>query len=176
MDNKDPWNPNPEVRGRIRSALSESHRVLSPSGCLLSITFAGPHFRRPLLKGDRGGGAEFSWRVASDTFGEGEGWYYYLYTLRKGQRAPGDPDSDDEAAKEASNPAMCSSCHSICGTCSSPFPRKLIILIIRTDEHAQAREPLPSMLHEEMDSEEHFLGAFTAEGEEEDTSGAGADC
>ena len=49
VDNKDPWDPCPSVRARLRSALAEAHRVLSPSGCLLSITFAGPHFRRPLL-------------------------------------------------------------------------------------------------------------------------------
>lgn len=98
VDNKDPWDPDPEVRGRIHSALAETHRVLSPSGCLLSITFAGPHFRRPLLRGTAG---EFSWRVASDTFGEGEGWYYYLYTLRKGLRVAGDPQSDDEEARQA---------------------------------------------------------------------------
>lgn len=102
MDNKDPWDPTPEVRGRFRSALTEAHRVLSPAGCLLSITFAGPHFRRPLLKGAAG---EFSWRVASDTFGEGDGWYYYLYTLRKGLRAAGEPDSDDEAQREVLLPA-----------------------------------------------------------------------
>ena len=124
VDNKDPWDPCEAVRERMRTALAEAHRVLAPKGCLLSITFAGPHFRRPLLlarpppsacfapvaacpplalcvprTGPRGQprGLEFScalapqdgpftWRVASDTFGDaadgqepecGSGWCGY---------------------------------------------------------------------------------------------------
>jgi ubiquinone/menaquinone biosynthesis C-methylase UbiE len=49
VDNKDPWNPLPEVRARVATVLSEAHRVLTPHGCLLSITFAAPHFRKPLF-------------------------------------------------------------------------------------------------------------------------------
>ena len=77
MDNKDPWAPSAEVRARVATVLSECHRVLSPTGALRSITFAAPHFRRPLLQSGR-----FSWRVRHDQFGVD--WHYYFYTARKG--------------------------------------------------------------------------------------------
>ena len=44
-----PWAPSEAIRNRIYSALGEAHRVLKPQGVLISMTFAGPHFRRPLL-------------------------------------------------------------------------------------------------------------------------------
>jgi hypothetical protein len=49
VDNKDPWNPSPEVRARVGTVLAECHRVLTARGVLLSITFAAPLFRKPLL-------------------------------------------------------------------------------------------------------------------------------
>jgi len=93
VDNKDPWNPLPEVKARVNTVLSECHRVLSPAGALLSITFAAPHFRRPLLQAGR-----FSWRVRHDQFGAD--WHYYFYTARKGLK--GLDEADD-------TPAACSS-------------------------------------------------------------------
>ena len=64
----------------MATVLSECHRVLAPAGALLSITFAAPHFRRPLLQCGR-----FTWRVRHDQFGTD--WHYYFYTARKGLKA-----------------------------------------------------------------------------------------
>ena len=79
----------------MATVLSECHRVLAPAGALLSITFAAPHFRRPLLQCGR-----FTWRVRHDQFGTD--WHYYFYTARKGLKGL---DEADEAA--ASAPASC---------------------------------------------------------------------
>ena len=97
VDNKDPWNPLPEVKARVATVLSECHRVLSPTGALLSITFAAPHFRRPLLQAGR-----FSWRVQHDQFGAD--WHYYFYTARKGLKALDEADEAPPAAGSSAPP------------------------------------------------------------------------
>ena len=91
VDNKDPWDPSPEVRARVATVLNECHRVLSPTGALLSVTFAAPHFRRPLLQAGR-----FSWRVRHDQFGAD--WHYYFYTARKGLKGLDEADEAPAAA------------------------------------------------------------------------------
>ena len=68
--------------------------MLRPHGVLLSITWDGPHFRRSLLLD-----GAFTWRVRCETFGEGEGWYYYCYTLRKGLKSADDTDDDATAVR-----------------------------------------------------------------------------
>ena len=42
---EDPWHSNPLCTKRMHAWLSEAHRVLSPSGLLVSVSFAQPHFR-----------------------------------------------------------------------------------------------------------------------------------
>ena len=69
----------------MATVLRECHRVLSPRGALLSITFAAPHFRRPLLQSGR-----FTWRVRHDQFGTD--WHYYFYVARKGLKGPDEQD------------------------------------------------------------------------------------
>ena len=101
MDNKDPWHPLPEVRARVATVLSECHRVLAPEGVLLSITFAAPHFRRPLLQAGR-----FTWRIRHDQFGTD--WHYYFYAARKGLKAL---DEQEEAPAAAASFAPINTMH-----------------------------------------------------------------
>jgi len=82
----------------VATVLSECHRVLAPKGALLSITFAAPHFRRPLLQSGR-----FTWRVRHDQFGTD--WHYYFYTARKGLKALDEVEETMPAAA-ASFPAI----------------------------------------------------------------------
>ena len=89
----------PEVRARVATVLSECHRVLAPEGALLSITFAAPHFRRPLLQSGR-----FSWRVRHDQFGTD--WHYYFYTARKGLKGVDEADEDAAPMAAASFPPV----------------------------------------------------------------------
>lgn len=56
------------------------HRVLKPNGIFISITFGQPHFRRPLFDAP-----EFTWSIEWSTFGDG--FHYFFYILRKGQRS-----------------------------------------------------------------------------------------
>ena len=58
-------------------------RVLKQDGVFLSITFAQPHFRRPILLAER-----FTWGMEVGTFGEG--FHYFVYVLRKGARKAAD--------------------------------------------------------------------------------------
>ena len=85
VDNVDPWSVEPGIAARVACVLQECHRVLTPTGALLSVTFSAPHFRRPLLARGR-----FTWRVACDTFG-GE-WAYHFYTCRKGLKREDEVD------------------------------------------------------------------------------------
>lgn len=39
VDNESAWDPSPSVRQRVHTALAEAHRVLTPQGTLLSISF-----------------------------------------------------------------------------------------------------------------------------------------
>ncbi|KAK9808887.1 hypothetical protein WJX72_005851 [[Myrmecia] bisecta] len=83
VDNDSPWDPLPEVKQRVVQMLAETHRVLSPHGCFVSITFAQPHFRRPFLLAP-----QFSWSMKYDTFGET--FHYFVYTMEKGARTEAD--------------------------------------------------------------------------------------
>ena len=58
-------------------------RVLTPSGRLLSITFAQPHFRKPFLTA-----AKYDWRLKLTTVEEGRSFPYFIYALNRGQRLP----------------------------------------------------------------------------------------
>ena len=87
----DPWKPAPEVRARVATVLRECHRVLSPRGVLLSVTFAGPHFRKPLLQD-----GAFTWRCAHDYFGSDDAWHYSFYAMRKGLKQPHEADEPEQ--------------------------------------------------------------------------------
>ncbi|CAI5469646.1 unnamed protein product [Closterium sp. Yama58-4] len=50
VDSESPWHVPPPIVHRVHTALSQAHRVLTPHGRLLSITFGQPHFRRPLYE------------------------------------------------------------------------------------------------------------------------------
>ena len=84
---KDPWNPNEMTIERMHRWLKEAHRVLSPNGLLISISFAQPHFRRLLF--DAKG---YSWIVrdvpyTTELAADVEGiWQYFAYFARKGER------------------------------------------------------------------------------------------
>ncbi len=90
---RDPWNVPADIAATVRRVLEESHRVLRPDGCFISITFSAPHFRRPLLNA-----GAFTWRVAHDTFG-GDSWHYYFYTCRKGLKAPNKVEEEETVEK-----------------------------------------------------------------------------
>eukprot|EP00898_Chlorokybus_atmophyticus_P000149 jgi/Chlat1/1134/Chrsp111S08644 len=82
VDNRSPWDPSAAVLERVDRMLSSIHRVLAPDGVFVSITFAQPHFRKPLFLRKRAheeGG--HGWSVRWDTFGEG--LQYFFYYLRK---------------------------------------------------------------------------------------------
>lgn len=80
VDSGDPWNPRPETVNKVMSMLQQVHRVLKPNGIFISITFGQPHFRRPFFKAP-----EFTWSIDWKTFGDG--FHYFLYILKKGQRS-----------------------------------------------------------------------------------------
>lgn len=77
----------------MATVLRECHRVLSPRGVLLSVTFAGPHFRKPLLQD-----GAFTWRCAHDYFGSDDAWHYSFYALRKGLKQPHEADEPEQQA------------------------------------------------------------------------------
>lgn len=52
----------------------------------LSITFAQPHFRRPFLLAE-----QYTWGMEVASFGEG--FHYFVYTMRKGARKASDTPS-----------------------------------------------------------------------------------
>ncbi|KAL8096999.1 uncharacterized protein LOC141684418 [Apium graveolens] len=81
VDSGDPWNPRPETISKVMEMLKGVHRVLKPDGVFISITFGQPHFRRPIF-----GAPEFNWSMEWSTFGDG--FHYFFYTLKKGQRMP----------------------------------------------------------------------------------------
>eukprot|EP00884_Botryococcus_braunii_P011920 jgi/Botrbrau1/20729/Bobra.0058s0057.1 len=64
----------------------EFGRVLRPSGVFISITFAQPHFRRPLLLAD----PTWDWGWYHTFFGPPGGFQYSLYALRRGTRTAQD--------------------------------------------------------------------------------------
>ena len=56
-----------------------------PGGIFLSITFAQPHFRRPLLLDPA-----FDWGMIAAAFGPPGGFQYFVYALRRGSRTEKD--------------------------------------------------------------------------------------
>lgn len=60
-------------------------RVLTSGGMFLSITFAQPHFRRPLLLAP-----ELSWNMQHTAFNQDGGMHHHFYALQKGARTDAD--------------------------------------------------------------------------------------
>ena len=61
-------------------------RVLTPGGMFLSITFAQPHFRRPLLLAD-----QLSWNMQHTAFNQDDdGMHHHFYAMQKGARTDAD--------------------------------------------------------------------------------------
>ncbi|KAI4295568.1 hypothetical protein L6164_035602 [Bauhinia variegata] len=87
VDSGDPWNPRPETMSKVMAMLKGVHRVLKSNGTFISITFGQPHFRRPIFDAP-----EFSWSVEYTTFGDG--FHYFFYILKKGQRSLEEKISD----------------------------------------------------------------------------------
>lgn len=87
VENDSPWEPLPEVLDNLHKALHEAHRVLCSRGRFVSITFAQPHFRQPLLMDKR-----YSWSCDVRSFGDEACFEYFVYTMRKGERLEGQHD------------------------------------------------------------------------------------
>lgn len=79
VDNDSEWSPKPEVKERVFKTVDEIHRVLTPTGVFVSITWSQPHFRKMFY-----GSASYSWNVEVDTFGSG--MQCFVYRMRKGAR------------------------------------------------------------------------------------------
>lgn len=80
-----PWQPSAETQAQVHGALTEAHRVLSPAGVLLSISFAQPHFRRAFLLHSC-----YSWSMEHTLLSIDGGIHHCLYAMRKGTRRPDD--------------------------------------------------------------------------------------
>ncbi|XP_073313260.1 uncharacterized protein [Primulina huaijiensis] len=80
VDSGDPWNPEPLTKEKVMAMLQGVHRVLKPHGVFISITFGQPHFRRPFFNAP-----SFTWSLEWRTFGDG--FHYFIYILKKGQRS-----------------------------------------------------------------------------------------
>lgn len=69
-----------QVRRRVARVLDEAHRVLSPTGVFISISFGQPHFRTPLFLAN----PAHTWTCDVQHFGES--FDYFVYVLHKGRR------------------------------------------------------------------------------------------
>ena len=71
--------------------------VLVPdTGRFLSITFAQPHFRRPVYSRRR-----YDWSVRTETFGDT--FHFFFYIMARGQKQLLGTDCDDNPYDETSN-------------------------------------------------------------------------
>ncbi|KJE92855.1 endothelin converting enzyme 2 [Capsaspora owczarzaki ATCC 30864] len=76
VDQRDPWRPSRQLWKQMQQLLFHVHRVLTDCGKFVSITFAQPHFRRPLIHRKR-----FGWDFNYLTFGDD--FHYYIYVMNK---------------------------------------------------------------------------------------------
>ncbi|XP_068137417.1 EEF1A lysine methyltransferase 4 [Hyperolius riggenbachi] len=77
VDEKDPWRVTSATVNFVDEVLSEVSRVLSPTGCFVSVTFSPPHFRSRHYAQ-----LKYGWSVSCDTYGRD--FHYFLYTMHKG--------------------------------------------------------------------------------------------
>lgn len=75
---KDPWNTSEETLQKIDSILQQVTTILKPGGKFISITFAQPHFRRPLYACDK-----YNWNVNLSTFGNS--FHFFYFVMEKGK-------------------------------------------------------------------------------------------
>ncbi|XP_059479153.1 EEF1A lysine methyltransferase 4-like [Neocloeon triangulifer] len=78
---EDVWHISEEGAEMMSQIVENVRHVLTPSGKFLSITFAQPHFRMPLIR------KEF-WDVKYETFGDG--FHYFFYVAKMKQEADED--------------------------------------------------------------------------------------
>lgn len=75
---KDPWNVSEETIKKIDKILEQVSNILKPGGKFISITFAQPHFRRPLYAQSK-----YSWSVCLSSFGDT--FHFFYFVMEKGQ-------------------------------------------------------------------------------------------
>ncbi|GJP48871.1 hypothetical protein CLOM_g8145 [Closterium sp. NIES-68] len=133
VDSESPWHVPPAIVRRVRTALTEAHRVLTPHGRLLSITFGQPHFRRPLYEAPH-----LTWTLQHTTFGDS--FHYFLLHLAKGTRTPTVTDTPAAPAADAAAAA-------------AEEESGLVITLEQSSSHAV---PLEDLEHQYMDSDDFF--------------------
>ncbi|TPX30579.1 hypothetical protein SmJEL517_g05883 [Synchytrium microbalum] len=69
----DPWNPSDETKQLARDYMQQVQAILKPTGKFIHITFAQPHFRKPLLN------LEPTMQVKTARTLQGDGFDYFLY-------------------------------------------------------------------------------------------------
>ncbi|CAN1183567.1 EEF1A lysine methyltransferase 4 [Linum perenne] len=97
VNSGDPWKPKPETVKQVRTMLEGVHRVLKQDGVFISISFGQPHFRRPLFQSPG-----FTWSFEWSTFGDG--FHYFFYLLRKGNKRSFDEEGDGQ---QVQIPSIC---------------------------------------------------------------------
>eukprot|EP00128_Syssomonas_multiformis_P002948 Colp12_sorted_trinity150504_noHs@2968 len=100
VSNKDPWKLNPELDTLVQKTLGEITRVLKDDGAFISITFAQPHFRKPLIEK-----RAYNWKAEYYTFGEQFHYYFYIVQKQPAASLSGYYDEQEriEAEKSARN-------------------------------------------------------------------------
>ncbi|RNA05216.1 endothelin-converting enzyme 2 [Brachionus plicatilis] len=78
VDEKDPWNMSQENKFKMQIILEQVSRILKNGGVFISITFAQPHFRKPLYAHDK-----FNWSI--QLFPIGDTFHYFIYVMKKGE-------------------------------------------------------------------------------------------
>ncbi|KAF4527007.1 hypothetical protein B566_EDAN001554 [Ephemera danica] len=73
---EDVWDFSEEAKSMVSQVMDNVHRVLRHNGIFISVTFAQPHFRLPLLKSAK-------WKIEKFTFGDS--FHYFFYVASKSQ-------------------------------------------------------------------------------------------
>lgn len=79
VDEKSPWNLSEENSIKMDKILERISQLLKDNGVFISITFAQPHFRKPMYALDK-----YNWSIETHTVGET--FHYFIYVMRKGQK------------------------------------------------------------------------------------------
>lgn len=95
VDEKDPWNMSQENLVKMENILEQISRILKNGGVFISITFAQPHFRKPLYAHDK-----FNWSIKQFTIGDA--FHYFIYVMKKGETLS-DFDKELNSRKEISD-------------------------------------------------------------------------
>lgn len=76
VDEKDPWNMSEDNSVKMEKILERVSKILKNGGVFMSITFAQPHFRKPMYAKDK-----FNWSI--ELFTIGETFHYFIYVMKK---------------------------------------------------------------------------------------------